>query len=163
MRRVDLDALALGTVEELKNDAWGEPFVLQDRQYAINVENMSAGEAHARSLPETRRPANCAEIVNSLAVDQLVPLDHLELIYALVFKAVQMLLLFGEASAIVTALEDFITRFGNQLNTLVFATDLSESRKGAIIRLFNFYVAKAALIRVLVALCLFASHANVVG
>ena len=163
MRRVDLDALALGTVEELKNDAWGEPFVLKDRQYAINVENMSAGEAHARSLPETRRPANCAEIVNSLTVNQLIRLDPLELINASVFKAVQVFCLPGETSAVVTACEDFVARFGNQLYALVFSTDFSESRIGAVIRLFYFNVAKAALIRVLVALCLFASHANVVG
>ena len=163
MRRVDLDALALGAVEELENDAWGEPFVLQDRQYAINVENMSAGEAHARSLPETRRPANCAEIVDSLAIDKLITLDHLELIDAFVFKAVQVFCLPGEASAVVTTCEDFVARFGNQFNTLVFATDFSESWVGAVIRLFDFNVAKAALIRVLVALCLFASHANVVG
>jgi len=163
VRRVDLDALALGAVEELENDAWGEPFVLQDRQYAINVENMSAGEPHARSLPETRRPANCAEIVDSLAVDKLIPLDHLELIDAFVFKAVQVFCLPSEASAVVTACEDFVARFGNQFYTLVFSTDFSESRIGAVIRLFDFNVAKATLIRVLVALCLFASHANVVG
>jgi hypothetical protein len=163
VRRVDLDALALGTVEELKNDTWGEPFVLKDRQYAINVENMSAGEAHARSLPETRRPADCAEIVNSLTVNQLISLGCLEFIDAFVFKAVQVLCLPSETSAVVTACEDFVARFGNQFYTLVFATDFSECRIRAVIRLFDFNVAKAALIRVLVALCLFASHANVVG